>query len=100
LEPGPATRSESASSAATPGLHPGLAVDFFISLLNTVDGWAGRTLAEIEGWEDLTPDGKNDRGLEIFAQLPAPTPREPTDRTPVPPRTQRRRRSSGSGSTP
>jgi hypothetical protein len=76
-----------------------LAVDFFISLLNTVDGWAGRTLAEIEGWEDLTPDGKNDRGLEIFAQLPAPTPREHTDRTPVPPRTQRRRRSSGSSGT-
>jgi DNA-binding PadR family transcriptional regulator len=76
-----------------------LAVDFFISLLNTVDGWAERTLAEIEGWEDLTPDGKNDRGLEIVAQLPAPTPREHTDRTPLPPRTQRRRRSSGSGST-
>jgi hypothetical protein len=77
-----------------------LAVDFFISLLNTVDGWAERTLAEIEGWKDLSPDGKNDRGLEIMAQLPAPTPGEPTDRTPVPPRTQRRRRwSSGSTST-
>ncbi|HZB58700.1 MAG TPA: hypothetical protein VFA73_05900, partial [Actinomycetota bacterium] len=75
-----------------------LAVDFFVSLLNTVDGWAERTLTEIEGWEDLSPDGKNDRGLEIFAQLPAPTPGQPTDRTPVPPRTQRRRRSSGSGS--
>jgi hypothetical protein len=71
-----------------------LAVDFFISLLNTVDGWAERTLAEIEGWEDLTPDGKNDRGLELFAQLPVPTPGERTDRTPVPPRTQRRRRVS------
>jgi hypothetical protein len=78
-----------------------LAVDFFISLLNTVDGWAERTLAEIEGWKDLSPDGKNDRGLEIFAQLPAPTPGEPTDRTPMPPPTQRRRRrSSRSGSTP
>jgi hypothetical protein len=76
-----------------------LAVDFFVSLLNTVDGWAERTLAEIEGWKDLSPDGKNDRGLEIMAQLPAPTPSEPTDRTPVP-RTQRRRRwSSGSTST-
>ncbi len=72
-----------------------LAVDFFVSLLNTVDGWAERTLTEIEGWEDLSPDGKNDRGLEIFAELPAPTPGEPIDRTPVPPRTQRRRRSSG-----
>jgi DNA-binding PadR family transcriptional regulator len=71
-----------------------LAVDFFVSLLRTVDSWAERTLAEIEGWKDLSPDGKNERGLEIFANLPAPTRREPTDRTPVPPRTQRRRRSS------
>jgi PadR family transcriptional regulator, regulatory protein AphA len=77
-----------------------LAVDFFVSLLTTVDGWAERTLAEIEGWEDLSPDGKNDRGLQIFAQLPVATPGEPTVRTPVPPRTQRRRRSSGSSSTP
>jgi DNA-binding PadR family transcriptional regulator len=71
-----------------------LAVDFFVSLLTTVDDWAERTLAEIEGWQDLSPDGKNERGLEIFANLPAPTPSEPTDRTPVPPRTQRRQRSS------
>jgi DNA-binding PadR family transcriptional regulator len=70
-----------------------LAVDFFISLLTTVDGWAERTLAEIRGWKDLSPDGKNDRGLQIMAQLPAPTPTEPTDRTPVAPRTQRRRSS-------
>jgi DNA-binding PadR family transcriptional regulator len=77
-----------------------LAVDFFISLLTTVDGWAERTLAEIEGWKDLSPDGKNDRSLEILAQLPAPTPGQHTVRTPVPPRTQRRRRSSGSSSTP
>jgi hypothetical protein len=74
------------------------AVDFFISLLTTVDGWAERTLAEIQGWKDLSPDGKTDRGLQIMAQLPTPTPRERTDRTPVPPRTQRRR-SSGSRST-
>jgi PadR family transcriptional regulator AphA len=73
-----------------------LAVDFFVSLLRTVDSWAERSLAEIDGWEELTPDGKNDRGLEIIAQLPVPTPGEPTDRTPLPPRTQRRRRSSGS----
>jgi hypothetical protein len=76
-----------------------LAVDFFISLLTTVDGWAERTLAEIEEWDDLSPDGKNDRGLEIMAQLPAPTPGDHTDRTPVLPRTQRRRRASGSTST-
>jgi DNA-binding PadR family transcriptional regulator len=71
-----------------------LAVDFFVSLLHTVHGWAERTLSEIEGWEDLSPGGKNDRGLEIMAELPVPTPREHTERTPVPPRTQRRRPSS------
>jgi hypothetical protein len=70
-----------------------IAVDFFISQLSMVDDWAERTLAEIEGWKDLSPDGKNERGLEIFAQLPVPTPRELTDRAPLPPRTQRRRRS-------
>jgi hypothetical protein len=75
-----------------------LAVDFFISLLNTVDGWAERTLAEIERWEDLSPNGKNNRGLEIFAQLPVAPPTDHTDRTPLPSRTQRRRYSR-SGST-
>ncbi len=72
-----------------------LAVDFFVSLLHTADNWAERTLAEIEGWEDLSPDGKNDRGLEIMAGLPVATPGEHTQRTPVPPRTQRRPRPSG-----
>lgn len=69
-----------------------LAVDFFVSLLSTVDGWAERTLAEIEGWDDLSPDGKNERGLEMMAKLPVRTPRDHTDQTPVPPRTQTRRR--------
>jgi hypothetical protein len=71
-----------------------LAVDFFVSLLHTVDGWAERTLAEIEGWEDLSPDGKNERGLDIMARLPVPRTNEPSDRTPLPPRMQRRRRVS------
>lgn len=71
-----------------------LAVDFFVSLLNTVDSWAKRTLAEIEGWEELSQGGKNDRGLEMMAQLPVPTPVDHADRTPLPPRSQRRRRIS------
>jgi hypothetical protein len=66
-----------------------LAVDFFVSLLNTVDSWAERTLIEISDWKDLSPEGKNDRGLQIFAELPAPAPREHLDRTPVPPRSMR-----------
>jgi hypothetical protein len=53
-----------------------LADDFFVSLLHTVDDWAERTLAEIAKWHDLSPDGKNDRGLEIFANLQVPIPAE------------------------
>lgn len=68
-----------------------LAVDFFISLLNTVGSWAERTLAEIESWDDLSPDGKNERALEKIRELPVPTP-ESVERTPVPPRTQLRPR--------
>lgn len=68
-----------------------LAVDFFISLLNTVDAWAERTLLEIESWDDLSPDGKNEAGLEKIRQVPVATP-EGIERTPVPPRTQLRPR--------
>jgi PadR family transcriptional regulator AphA len=68
-----------------------LAVDFFISLLRTVEAWAERTLAEIESWDDLSPDGKNQRALEKIRELPVPTP-ESVERTPVPPRTQLRPR--------
>ena len=68
-----------------------LAVDFFISLLNTVEAWAERTLAEIESWDDLSSDGKNERALEKIRELPVPSP-ESVERTPVPPRTQLRPR--------
>jgi len=68
-----------------------LAVDFFISLLITVEAWTERTLAEIESWDDLSPDGKNERALEKIRELPVPTP-ESVERTPVPPRTQLRPR--------
>jgi len=68
-----------------------LAVDFFISLLNTVGAWTERTLAEIESWDDLSPDGKNERALEKIRDLPVPPP-ESVERTPVPPRTQLRPR--------
>src|SRR5918911_2889955 len=67
-----------------------LAVDFFISLLNMVEAWAQRTLDEIESWDDLSPDGKNERALEKLRELPVPTPGSIAT-TPVPPRTQRQR---------
>lgn len=70
-----------------------LAVDFFVSLLRTVDGWAERTLAEIEGWDDLTPEGKRERALELLARVPVATPIG-THEPPVPPRGQTRGRSS------
>jgi len=68
-----------------------LAVDFFISLLNTVEAWTERTLAEIQSWDDLSPDGKNERALEKFRDLPVSSA-ESVERTPVPPRTQLRPR--------
>lgn len=68
-----------------------LAVDFFISLLNTVEAWAGRTLEEIESWDDLGPDGKNERALEKIRELPVATPGS-IETTPVPPRAQLRSR--------
>jgi PadR family transcriptional regulator, regulatory protein AphA len=68
-----------------------LAVDFFISLIHTFDAWAERTLKEIESWDDLNPDGKNERALEKIRELPVATP-DSVEETPLPPRTQLRRR--------
>src|SRR5918995_2790094 len=68
-----------------------LAVDFLISLLNTVEAWAARTLEEIESWDDLSPDGKNERALEKIRELPVATS-GPIEKTPVPPRAQLRSR--------
>jgi PadR family transcriptional regulator AphA len=65
-----------------------LAVDFFISHLNTVEAWTDRTLAEIESWDDLGPDGKNERALEKFRGLPVAP--ESVEKRPVPPLTQLR----------
>jgi PadR family transcriptional regulator, regulatory protein AphA len=49
-----------------------LPVDFFVRLLHTVDGWAERTPAEIEGWENLSPDGKNERGARHHGSATGP----------------------------
>lgn len=71
-----------------------LAVDFFISLLNTVLDWTERTLAEIETWDDLAPSAeRNSRGLEIVRRLPVDTPGESLQAISTPPRSQTRSRS-------
>ena len=71
-----------------------LAVDFFISLLNTVEAWAERTLAEIETWDDLMPsEEKNKRGLEKIRQIPVDTPDESLKDISKPPKSQMRSRS-------
>jgi PadR family transcriptional regulator, regulatory protein AphA len=71
-----------------------LVVDFFISLLNTVEAWAERTLAEIETWDDLMPsDEKNARGLEKIRRLPVDTPGEALQGESIPPKSQMRSRS-------
>lgn len=68
-----------------------LAVDFFISLLNTVEAWAERTLAEVETWDDLTPsEEKNEKGLEKIRQMPVDTPDESLEDVSKPPESQTR----------
>jgi DNA-binding PadR family transcriptional regulator len=67
-----------------------LAIDFFVSLLNMVDDWAERTLEEVATWDDLSLDERNQRGLEILAQVPVDTPAAPPTATPVVPDSQRR----------
>jgi PadR family transcriptional regulator AphA len=63
-----------------------LAVDFFISLLNTVNEWVERTLAEVEGWEDLAPsEDKNREGLEKIRHMPVRTPRQSLEGITKPP---------------
>jgi len=70
-----------------------LAVDFFISLLNTVDAWAERTLAEVESWDDLQPSPeKNARGVEKIRRAPAIPADEPLHGVSRPPESQMRRR--------
>jgi hypothetical protein len=71
-----------------------LAVDFFVSLLNTVEAWAERTIAEIETWDDLMPsEEKNKRGLEKIRQMPVRTPGESLKDISKPPESQMRSRS-------
>lgn len=70
-----------------------LAVDFFISLLNTVNDWVGRTLDEVQGWDDLGPSPeKNARGLEKIRSLPVATPGRPMHGISIPPKSQTRTR--------
>jgi DNA-binding PadR family transcriptional regulator len=70
-----------------------LAVDFFISLLNTVDSWSERTLAQVESWDDLMPSAdKNEEGLERIRKLPVDTPGESLEYISEPPRSQLRSR--------
>ena len=69
-----------------------LGVDFFISLLTTVDQWAARTLDEIEQWDEMTVGERNQRGLEIFANVPVAMPEQMNRSTPMAPASQTRRR--------
>ncbi|MEX0865533.1 MAG: PadR family transcriptional regulator [Acidimicrobiia bacterium] len=68
-----------------------LAVDFFISLLNTVEAWAERILTEVEIWDDLMPsEEKTKRGLEKIRHLPVDTPGETLKDISKPPKSQTR----------
>ena len=67
-----------------------LAIDFFVSLLNTMNGWVGRTLDEIGTWDDLPIGERNQRAYELLAAVPVALPEEPSAKTPVVPAGQRR----------
>lgn len=69
-----------------------LGIDFFISLLNMVDQWVDRTLVEVERWDDMTIEERNQRGLEILAGVPVAMPEQTSRSTPVAPASQTRRR--------
>lgn len=45
--------------------------DFLRSFAEMLEQWADRTQAEVAGWHDLSPDGKQARALEIIAGSPA-----------------------------
>ena len=67
------------------------AVDFFVSLLHTVDAWAERTLAQVQAWDDLQPSPeKNAAGLEQVMRLPVEAPGSPMEDVSVPPKSQER----------
>jgi len=71
-----------------------LAVDFFVSLLNTVDAWAERTISEVQDWDDLMPsEEKNQRGLDKIRQQPVDTPGRSLQDITKPPKSQMRGRS-------
>jgi hypothetical protein len=38
-----------------------LVVDFITDWMAAIDLWLERTAAEVAGWEDMTPDGKQER---------------------------------------
>ena len=69
-----------------------LGIDFFISLLNMVDQWVDRTLGEVERWDDMTIEERNQRGLEILAGVPVAMSEQTSRSTPVAPASQTRRR--------
>lgn len=72
-----------------------LPVDFFVSLLNTVDAWVDRCLDDVEAWDDLMPsEEKNERGLEKIRRLPVETPDRPLRGITRPPASQTRSRRS------
>lgn len=49
--------------------------DFLHSFARTLEQWASRTRSEVEGWQDLSPDRKQQRALTIITQAMA-TPQE------------------------
>lgn len=68
-----------------------LLVDFFVSLLHTVDDWTVRTVTEIDSWADLDlSDEKRERAIDLIRRLPTPPPPDTADGVAKPPERQMR----------
>ena len=75
--------------------------DFLVDYMQMIHRWAQRTKAEVEAWEDLTPQGKRERAMQIFErEVPAPwmspTLPQPSHQIPPMPGMWRRRRLASS----
>lgn len=70
-----------------------LLVDFFVSLLRTVEDWTERTVAEIDRWDDLElSDDKRARATEQIRRFPAHPASDSVDGIAKPPGSQMRPR--------
>ncbi|MCB1247159.1 MAG: PadR family transcriptional regulator, partial [Acidimicrobiia bacterium] len=68
------------------------AIDFFVSLLNTVRDWSERTLSEVAEWDNRPIAERNERAMAILSEVAVQAALTSTAQTPVAPTSQTSRR--------